>query len=70
MKRRVKKCVSAFLALMLLTTLLPAAGFAADEQRATSNEQVCLLRHSHRYSLPNRCKPIPKAIAHFRWKRM
>ena len=39
MKRRVKKCVSAFLALMLLTTLLPAAGFAADEQRATSNEQ-------------------------------
>ena len=39
MKRRMKKCVSAFLALMLLTTLLPAAGFAADEQRATSNEQ-------------------------------
>ena len=38
MKRRMKKCVSAFLALMLLTTLLPAAGFAADEQRATSNE--------------------------------
>lgn len=36
MKRRVKKCVSAFLALMLLTTLLPAAGFAADEQRATN----------------------------------
>ena len=35
MKRRVKKCVSAFLALMLLTTLLPAAGFAADEQRAS-----------------------------------
>lgn len=39
MKRRVKKWISAFLALMLLTTLLPAAGFAADEQRATSNEQ-------------------------------
>ena len=36
MKRRVKKWISAFLALMLLTTLLPAAGFAADEQRATS----------------------------------
>ena len=31
MKRRVKKWISAFLALMLLTTLLPAAGFAADE---------------------------------------
>ena len=35
MKRRVKKCVSAFLALMLLTTLLPAAGFAEDGQRAS-----------------------------------
>ena len=35
MKRRVKKWISAFLALMLLTTLLPAAGFAADEQRAS-----------------------------------
>ena len=35
MKRRVKKCVSAFLALMLLTTLLPTAGFAADEQRTS-----------------------------------
>ena len=30
-----EKCVSAFLALMLLTTLLPAAGFAADEQRTS-----------------------------------
>lgn len=35
MKRRMKKCVSAFLALMLLTTLLPAAGFAEDGQRAS-----------------------------------
>ena len=35
MKQRMKKCVSAFLALMLLTTLLPAAGFAEDEQRAS-----------------------------------
>lgn len=35
MKRRVKNASVLFLALMLLTTLLPAAGFAADEQRAS-----------------------------------
>ena len=35
MKRRVKKWISAFLALMLLTTLLPAAGFAAGTQQTS-----------------------------------